>query len=57
MLTKLKQLPLEVLLAILVLFLILVFITWNIPGAIIALVIVAATGWSILVLLEYFIGL
>jgi hypothetical protein len=57
MLTKLKQLPLKVLLSILVLFLILVFITWNIPGAIIALVIVAATGWSIIVLLEYFIGL
>jgi hypothetical protein len=57
MLTKLKQLPLEVLLAILVLFLILLFITWTIPGAVIAIGIAAGTTWSILVLLKYFIGL
>ena len=57
MLTKLKQLPLEVLLAILVLFLILVFIAWTIPGAVIGLAIAAGTTWSVFVLLEYYVGL
>jgi len=57
MLSKLKQTPLKVTLAILVLIAILVFITWTIPGAIIALGIAAGTTWSVFVLLEYFIGL
>jgi hypothetical protein len=54
LLEQLKQLPLKVLLATLVLLLILVLIAWTIPGAIIALGIAAATGWSVLVLLDYF---
>jgi hypothetical protein len=56
MLSKLKQTPFKVTLAILVLIAIFGLIAWTIPGAVIAIGIAAGTAWSVFVLLEYFIG-
>jgi hypothetical protein len=57
MLSKLKQTPLKVTLAILVLIAIFGLIAWTVPGAVIAIGIAAGTTWSVFVLLEYFVGL
>jgi len=56
MLSNLKQTPLKVYLAILVLLAIFGLVAWTIPGAVIAIGIAAGTAWSVFTLLEYFIG-
>ena len=56
MLSKLKQTPPKVLLATLLLLVLVAFAIWLVPGAIIVLTLVAATGWSVFTVLNYWIG-
>jgi hypothetical protein len=56
MLAKLKQTPPKVLLATAMLLVLVAVTIWLVPGAIIALTLVAATGWSVFTVLNYWIG-
>ena len=56
LLEQLKQTPFKVYLAVSLLLVLFVLIVWAVPGAIIALTLLAATAWSVFTLLNHYIG-
>jgi hypothetical protein len=56
MLSKLKQTPTKVLLAMLLLLVLFVAILWFIPPLAGSIVVALATGWSVFTVLNYWIG-
>jgi hypothetical protein len=56
MLAKLKQTPLKVLLAMLLLLVLFVALLWFIPLVALSIVVALATGWSVFTVLNYWIG-